>query len=82
MYMQLQARNLDRGQKNCICNSVTRYIKGGRKAISLRLDPELLKALDALAEKMGNTNRTELLEEGARLILAKHAKADPKTSKR
>lgn len=78
--MQLQAR-IDRKSKKCICTSVTRYIKGGRKAISLRFDPELLKAIDALAEKLGTTNRTELLEQGARLILAKMGKPDPKSSR-
>lgn len=78
--MHSQAR-IDRKSEKCICTSVTRYIKGGRKAISLRFDPDLLRAIDSLAAKMGTTNRTELLEEGARLILAKHAKPDPKPRK-
>jgi metal-responsive CopG/Arc/MetJ family transcriptional regulator len=39
--------------------------------ISLRFDPKLLKDLDALAESIGR-NRSELLEEGARLVMAKH----------
>ena len=40
--------------------------------ISMRFDPALLKAIDALAERIGTTNRTELLEEGARIILERH----------
>lgn len=79
--MRLQAR-IDRKKKKCICTSVTRYIKGGRTPISLRFDPDLLRAIDALAEKLGTTNRTELLEEGARLILKKHGEPDPKSARR
>jgi hypothetical protein len=66
----MQAR-IDRRAKKCIDTRVTRYIKGGRTMISLRFDPKLLKDLDALAESIGR-NRSELLEEGARLVMAKH----------
>lgn len=77
MYRQFMQARIDRREKKCIDTRVTRYIKGGRTMISLRFDPKLLKDLDALAELLGR-NRSELLEEGARLVMAQHSPKKPK----
>lgn len=61
-----------RRRKICIHTPVTRYVKGGRTAISMRFHPDLLKALDELAERLGNTNRSELIELGAKTVLESH----------
>lgn len=54
-----------------------------KKPLAIRIDPDLLRRLDTLQERLEHRpTRTTLIEDAIRAMLDRHAKSDPRERRR